>query len=549
MLTPASMKCTRVEDTGTTYKCYFDATDGERAISNEFAAGDQARCQTFNIKEGTSANARNAYYWRLVTAAGDDYIELSKTDCDAGSTVPAAGDEIVQLGNRTDDTRQAAIVLASHGEDAPYIKMYRGISSYSLSGKEFFTVSRTRVEITADTLKFSTGEGVKDYIDNATGTAIIRVDVEYALGDSPDVAPASGWKTSSPQWTEGKYVWQRTATTTSKGTTYSNPACIQGAKGEQGIPGLQGLQGEKGEQGIPGPQGEQGIQGEQGEKGEKGDPGEKGDQGEQGLQGVPGKDGAPGKDGKTSYFHIKYSAVEKPTEASQMTETPSTYIGTYVDFTATDSNDPNAYTWSRFEGIQGEKGDQGIPGTNGTDGKTYYLHIAYATSADGSQGFSTTDAAGKSYIGTCTDTTQADPTDHARNAWSRTKGDTGRGVSALEEQYYLSTSDTAQTGSEWAGFCPEWQQGKYIWTRTKVTWTDNTVTYTTPVLADYVNGLGEKLEEALSSLTENIDFANSLSDELEQVKNQVDGAIETWFHDPVPTLSNAPASSWTTAEL
>ena len=61
-----------------------------------------------------------------------------------------------------------------------------------------------------------------------------------------------------------------------------------------------------------------------------------------------------------------------------MTETPSTYIGTYVDFTQADSTDHSDYTWARFEGIQGEKGDQGIPGTNGADGKTSYLHIKYA---------------------------------------------------------------------------------------------------------------------------------------------------------------------------
>lgn len=30
------------------------------------------------------------------------------------------------------------------------------------------------------------------------------------------------------------------------------------------------------------------------------------------------------------------------------------------------------------------------------------------------------------------------------------------------------------------------------------------------------------------------------------LQNQVDGAIETWFYDGVPTLTNAPASSWTT---
>ena len=115
------------------------------------------------------------------------------------------------------------------------------------------------------------------------------------------------------------------------------------------------------------------------------------------LDGEKGEKGETGADGKTSYFHIKYSAVSNPTSSLEMSETPLAYIGTYVDFTEADSTDPTKYTWSRFEGIQGEKGEQGIPGI-GTDGKTSYLHIAYATSADGSEGFSISESANKTYI-------------------------------------------------------------------------------------------------------------------------------------------------------
>ena len=82
-------------------------------------------------------------------------------------------------------------------------------------------------------------------------------------------------------------------------------------------------------------------------------------QGLQGIQGINGKDGISGKDGqdgKTSYFHIKYSSVANPTSSSQMSETPSTYIGTYVDYTEADSDDPGKYTWSRFEGKDGAQG-------------------------------------------------------------------------------------------------------------------------------------------------------------------------------------------------
>ena len=176
ILTPASMSCVKMEDKGDYYRCYFTATDGEKTVENQFVVGDFARAQTFNVKEGVNENVKNTYYWRLVTGVGDDYIDLSKTDCDAGSTVPAAGDEIVQLGNRNDAARQAAIILAAYGNDAPYIKMYRGINSYKLDGKEFVSFSRKEVNIIADVFKWSSGESVKDYIDGSVGEVQDKVD-------------------------------------------------------------------------------------------------------------------------------------------------------------------------------------------------------------------------------------------------------------------------------------------------------------------------------------------------------------------------------------
>lgn len=147
-------------------------------------------------------------------------------------------------------------------------------------------------------------------------------------------------------------------------------------------------------------------------------------QGEKGDQGIQGPKGADGKDGKTTYFHIKYSAVSNPTSASQMTETPSKYIGTYVDFTAADSGDPTKYTWSRFQGIQGPQGTQGIPGTNGADGRTSYLHIKYSN--DGGKTFTGNSGEDSgTYIGTCVDYTQNDPTSVSAYSWAKIKGETG----------------------------------------------------------------------------------------------------------------------------
>ena len=292
--------------------------------------------------------------------------------------------------------------------------------------------------------------GSSETIEETIAKTIKEVQILYALSDSETIPPDDGWSIIAPEWKEDKYMWQKTKVIYVDETTdESSPTCIQGAKGQngkdgtdgaQGPTGPQGPQGEKGdkgdtgEQGPQGPQGPkgdtgaQGIQGLQGPKGEQGIPGPKGDPGEDGAigpQGPKGEKGDAGAAGKTSYFHIKYSSVANPTSSSQISETPNTYIGTYVDFTQADSTDPNDYTWSRFEGAQGPKGDQGIKGTNGTNGKTSYLHIAYATNSTGTAGFSTTDSTNKTYIGQYTDFTQADSTDPTKYSWTKIKGEQG----------------------------------------------------------------------------------------------------------------------------
>lgn len=302
---------------------------------------------------------------------------------------------------------------------------------------------------------------------------------------------------------------------------------------------LQGLQGEKGTQGLPGKDGSNGkttylhikysndggktFTANSGEtpgdyvgtctdfnqtdpttvgsyiwakiKGEQGPQGLRGLQGDKGDQGIQGPKGADGKDGKTTYFHIKYSAVSNPTSASQMTETPSKYIGTYVDFTQTDSDDPKKYSWQQLEGSQGPQGKQGISGTNGADGKTSYLHIKYSN--DGGKTF--TGNSGEdigAYIGTCVDYAKDDPTSVGTYKWAKIKGEagakgdkgdtggtgaTGKGVKSIVEQYYKSTSATAMSGGSWSTTYPGWENSKYIWTRSVITYTDNTTSTTTAV--------------------------------------------------------------------
>lgn len=199
--------------------------------------------------------------------------------------------------------------------------------------------------------------------------------------------------------------------------------------------------------------------------------------GDTGSQGAPGKDGIPGKDGadgKTSYFHIKYSPVQNPT-ASQMTDTPNKYIGTYVDFVQASSSDPSKYTWAKFEG-----GD-GIPGTNGENGKTSYLHIKY--SDDGKTFTANNGETPGVYMGVYVDFVQADSNVFADYTWSKIKGEAGKdgkGVQSVDVLYYLSSSSTSLSGGSWSTNSPTWVDGKYIWSKTKVVYTDGSSIETNP---------------------------------------------------------------------
>lgn len=123
------------------YRCYFNSTDGEKEIVNEFAIDDLAQCREFNVKTNISHNVSNQYYWRRVVGVGRDYIDLSITDCDGGSMIPKAGDTIVTIGNKTDANRQHVIFLSSYDDDAPCFKLYSGINDYSMLNKEVTVIS------------------------------------------------------------------------------------------------------------------------------------------------------------------------------------------------------------------------------------------------------------------------------------------------------------------------------------------------------------------------------------------------------------------------
>ena len=117
------------------------------------------------------------------------------------------------------------------------------------------------------------------------------------------------------------------------------------------------------------------------------------------------------------------------------------------------------------QGVQGAKGDKGATGPQGPTGPKG------ETGAQGPQG----------------------------NPGST--GPQGVSVTTIKDQWYKSTSNTAQAGGSWSDTQPNWESGKYIWTRSHITFSNGNTTTTNPVLANAINNANSNADSANSSVS------------------------------------------------
>ena len=214
LLSGAGSIIVSVEERSDCWRCGLKNDDGTTATMNYWRAGDQARCQTFNIKAGVYQNVQNRYWWRLVTEVGEDYIDISKADCEASSDEPAVGDHVVQLGNRNDKERQNAILLSAVGTDAPAITQYAGISSYRLEGRQKTRISPHGNIFTGD-FYLNDGRSLLQVIDGkitsvVTETVRMATDKDNYLTNGSFATDLNGWQgEAAMRYFEvgAKYVW------------------------------------------------------------------------------------------------------------------------------------------------------------------------------------------------------------------------------------------------------------------------------------------------------------------------------------------------------
>ena len=346
---------------------------------------------------------------------------------------------------------------------------------------------------------------------------------QFYLSTSPTSLVGGSWSNNQPAWTEGKYIWRRNFVTYGDDRTEFTPSengvCITGNTGAQGARGPQGAAGPKGETGPQGPKGATGPQGPQG------------------IQGVKGADG------KTYYTWVKYA--DSPT--SGMSDNPSgkKYIGfAYNKTTGTESTSYSDYSWSLIKGEKGETGNTGAQGAagNGIKSITYYYARTTSQTAPSAGNITSTtmptlDATNKylwqkeviNYTNNTNQTTvlllavygntgaqgpKGDKGATGPQGPTGPKGETGaqgpqgnpgstgpQGVSVttIKDQWYKSTSNTAQAGGSWSDTQPNWESGKYIWTRSHITFSNGNTTTTNPVLANAINNANANASNAVST--------------------------------------------------
>ena len=148
-------------------RCYFLAKEGEQTIENWWHGDnnghDLARCQTFNLLtkyretyvDGGISGIGNIFWWRKVIGVSTTpeiidnkeyhWFDVAVSDCAEGSDYPAAGDHVSQFGNDLDPDRMNLIMLEIDSDEAPSIKMFEGIDSYSLDMGRYGDPLKTRL--------------------------------------------------------------------------------------------------------------------------------------------------------------------------------------------------------------------------------------------------------------------------------------------------------------------------------------------------------------------------------------------------------------------
>ena len=300
--------------------------------------------------------------------------------------------------------------------------------------------------------KGSTGSAGNPGANGKDGVSITKVDVMYYQSTSATTLAGGSWVTTAPAWVNGRFFWEKTVVTYSDGTTAeSNPVCVTGQQGQTGATG---------------------------------------------SPGAAGKDGV-GVASITEQYYLSTSAT------AQSGGSWSDAVPTWVDGRFMWTRSVIAYTSGStvttnpkcVTGAKGSTGSAGSPGAAGKDGisitkvDVMYYQSTSATALAGGSWVTTAPAwvNGRFFwektVVTYSNGTTAESTPvciTGQQGQTGAAGKDGVGVTSITEQYYLSTSATAQSGGSWSDTVPAWVDGRFMWTRSVITYTSGATVTTNP---------------------------------------------------------------------
>lgn len=338
-------------------------------------------------------------------------------------------------------------------------------------------------------------DSITTKVSSLEKTTVNKVQVQYALGDTLTTPPTAGWSETAPEWQAGKYMWQKTVTTYSDGATKESKAtCIQGAKGETGASGTDG---------------------------------------KDGTNGTNGKNGNDGRGIASTVitYQASSSGTTTPTGTWQSTiptVTAGHYLWTKTVINYTSGEPTTSYSVSMM-GKTGANGKNGTSISITSKSVTYQIGTSGTTTPTGTWSTSVPTLESGKYLWTKTYVKYSDSSETtsyavsycAKDGVKGDKGATGKGIKSIQDQYYLSTSNTTQTGGAWKNTQDAWKSGKYIWTRSHITWSDDTTTDTTPILAESLNTANENAVLAQEKTAEQKIEIDSIKQTVSQTQTTV----------------------------
>ena len=293
--------------------------------------------------------------------------------------------------------------------------------------------------------------------DGTNGIGIKSVTNKYQVSTSNTTAPTTWKDTPQTMTPTNKYLWNYEIITYSDNTTDTSTPAVIGAYGDKGNAGTNGVS----------------------------------------ISSI------------TEYYAVSSSNSTAPADSAfkttmQTMSATNKYLWNYEVITFSNSTTQN--TNKRVIGVYGDKGQAG---TNGADGigitsvtNKYQVSSSNTTAPTSWKDTPQTMTATNKYLWnyeiiTYSDNTTSTSTPAVIGTYGEKgdKGNTGNGVKDVVAEYYLSTSETTQTGGSWSTKHPMYEKDHYYWTRTKVTYTDDTVTYTAPTLVEDINSLNQSVSK------------------------------------------------------